>query len=194
MPVPRLCRLDNVTRSLVVSIVSLGLLMSCAQSGDRRDESLQAWDGVAEVLQHPRCMNCHQQEVPLQGDDPRPHVPTVVRGPDNHGVSAMRCGNCHNQMGNNEISGTPGAPHWGLSPVSMVWQGLSSAELCESLKDPARNGNRSAEALMTHMSSDALVLWGWNPGGEREPVHIPHEQFVEILATWIETGSHCPTG
>lgn len=169
------------------------LIASCAQSGDREQQSLDAWEDIAAVLQHPRCLNCHQLNAPLQGDVPRTHVPRVVRGPDNHGVSAMRCGDCHNQMGNNETSGTPGAPHWQLSPVSMVWQGLSSRELCESLKDPARNGNRSAQDLMTHMGSDQLVLWGWEPGGGREPVHIPHDRFVQILATWVETGTHCPS-
>lgn len=179
----------------LVTLIVLPILLTaaCSRPGDRPPESLAAWETVETVLRHPRCLNCHQLDAPLQGDVPRRHVPRAVRGSDNHGVSAMRCGNCHNQMGNNETSGTPGAPHWQLSPVSMVWEGLSSADLCESLKDPARNGNRSDEDLVEHMSADPLVLWGWQPGGTREPVPVPHDRFVRILTTWVETGSHCPS-
>ncbi|HTP44063.1 MAG TPA: hypothetical protein VMJ13_05835, partial [Candidatus Acidoferrum sp.] len=90
--------------------------------------SLAAWDQIVTVLQNPRCLNCHQLNSPLQGDERRVHIPRVVRGPDNHGVGAMRCGNCHNDMGNNPTSGTPGGLHWQLAPVSMLWQGLSSGE------------------------------------------------------------------
>ena len=150
-----------------------------------------SWDKIAVVLQHPRCMNCHQDNVPLQGDTRRQHIPLVLRGKDNHGVSAMRCGNCHNEV-NNETSGTPGAPHWQLSPVTMRWQGMSSGEMCRQLTDLKRNGNRNGEALIKHMETDALVLWGWNPGGTREPVSIPHAEFVQNLKTWVASGMACP--
>ena len=45
-------------------------------------ESLAAWEKIATVLQHPRCLNCHQLDSPLQGDTRRPHISQVVRGPD----------------------------------------------------------------------------------------------------------------
>lgn len=156
-------------------------------------ESVAAWEKIATVLQHPRCLNCHQLNSPLQGDRRRPHVPHVVRGPDDHGVSAMRCGNCHNEMGNNPTSRTPGAPHWALAPVSMLWQGLSTGELCRMLKDPALNGKRSPEALIEHMERDPLVGWGWNPGHGLEPVPIPHTEFVELMKVWVANGTACPT-
>jgi hypothetical protein len=156
-------------------------------------ESLAAWEKIVAVLQHPRCLNCHQPDSPLQGDMRRPHIPHVVRGPDNHGVGAMRCGNCHNEMGNNVTSRTPGAPHWALAPVSMLWQGLSTAELCRRLKDPALNGKRSPEALIEHMEGDPLVGWGWNPGPALEPVPIPHTAFVELMKVWVAGGMACPT-
>lgn len=162
------------------------------QAQESEVESLAAWETIAGVLQHPRCLNCHQMDAPLQGDAPRAHIPHVVRGDDNHGVGAMRCGNCHNQMGNNETAGVPGAPHWQLSPKTMVWAGLTSAELCQSLLDPERNGQRSHDDLVTHMGEDALVLWGWNPGGGREPVPVEHDRFIEILKTWLDNGAECP--
>ncbi len=155
-------------------------------------ESLAAWEKIATVLQHPRCLNCHQLNWPLQGDARRPHIPHVVRGPDNHGVSAMRCGNCHNEMGNNAASRTPGAPHWALAPVSMLWQGLSVGDLCRMLKNPALNGKRSPEALVEHMESDRLVGWGWDPGPGREPVPIPRKEFVDLMKVWVAGGTACP--
>ena len=155
-------------------------------------EALAAWEKVARVLQHPRCLNCHQPEIPLQGDEAQLHIPRVVRGDGNMGVAAMRCSNCHSPSGNNPSSGVPGAPHWSLAPLSMSWAGLSSAELCRALIDPQRNGNRNAEALVKHMDADKLVLWGWDPGAGREPVPIPHDQFMQYLREWVGAGTPCP--
>ena len=36
-----------------------------------------------------------------------------------------------------------------------------------TLKDPAKNGKRSLEEITTHMGTDKLVLWGWDPGDGR---------------------------
>jgi hypothetical protein len=155
-------------------------------------ESLAAWQKISTVLQHPRCLNCHQANIPLQGDMRRIHVPLVVRGPDNQGVSAMRCANCHNDMGNNPTSRTPGAPHWQLAPVSMLWQGLSVGDLCRMLKDPKLNGNRTPEALVEHMEREPLVLWGWEPGAGREPIPMPHKEFVYQMKIWVAGGTACP--
>jgi hypothetical protein len=98
--------------AIVVMLWASGAAWSQTRGSDQA-ESVAAWDKIVTVLRHPRCLNCHQLNSPLQGDAPRPHIPRVVRGPDNHGVSAMRCNNCHNEMGNNPTSGTPGAPHLG---------------------------------------------------------------------------------
>lgn len=181
---------------LAAGVLTTTLFLS-ACGGEREQappsaESLRAWDQIAAVLQHPRCLNCHQEESPLQGDTAQAHTPRVTRGADNLGADAMRCGNCHNQMGNNETAGVPGAPHWSLAPLSMSWAGLSSAELCRALVDPRRNGGRSAEDLLEHMEKDPLVLWGWAPGGEREAVPLPHEQMVEQMKVWTAAGMPCP--
>ncbi len=154
--------------------------------------SLAAWDKIVTVLQHPRCLNCHQLETPLQGDSRRVHIPPVRRGPDNMGVGTMRCHNCHSDTGNNVMSGVPGAPHWQLAPASMLWEGLSTAELCRMLKDPELNGHRSPEAITEHMETEKLVLWSWNPGGHREPIPISHQEFVNLMKVWVSGGSVCP--
>ena len=46
----------------------------------------------------------------------------------------------------------------------MGWEGKTLGEICAQLKDPARNGNRSLEALVEHVGTDHLVGWAWAPG------------------------------
>lgn len=184
------------TTLLVAVSTCLCLLLSCglswAQTSSSQAQSLAAWGKIVTVLQHPRCLNCHQLDSPLQGDSRRNHIPHVVRGSDSHGVGAMRCGNCHNDSGNNVTSRTPGGPNWQLAPVSMLWQGLSGSDLCRMLKDPSRNGKRTGKDLLEHVEAEPLVLWGWNPGPGREPVAMPHAQFVELVKTWVAGGMACP--
>ena len=147
---------------------------------------------IADVLRHPRCMNCHpRDDRPRQGNDRHIHLQNVVRGPDDLGFTNMRCTSCHREE-NNPNSGVPGAPTWHLAPLSMGWQGLSNAELCTTLKDEKRNGGKNIAALVEHMEKDKLVLWGWEPGGKREPVSTPHDVFVQQLKTWAAANAPCP--
>jgi hypothetical protein len=175
-----------------IAISSTRAARTAAAPADDQTTSLAAWGEIATVLQNPRCLNCHQLDSPLQGDSRRVHIPRVTRGPDNQGVGAMRCQNCHNNMGNNPTSGTPGGLHWQLAPVSMLWQGLSSGALCRAVKDPKHNGNRDGAALIKHMEDEPLVLYGWDPGKGREPVPIPHEKVVEDMKAWVAGGMACP--
>ena len=176
--------------------LALGLLLWVLLGGDgrtqsREPESLAAWARISGVLTHPRCLNCHQPDTPLQGDRRRIHVPPVARGVDDLGAGTMRCHNCHNVSGNNRFSGVPGAPEWKLAPLAMRWDGLSSGELCLMIKDPKRNRNRTPEDLIEHVKVP-LVEWGWNPGGDRAPIPMPHEDFVEQMKVWVAGGAACP--
>lgn len=147
---------------------------------------------IAEVLRHPRCMNCHpRDDRPRQGEDRHPHLQNIVRGDDNMGFTNARCTACHRDE-NNKFSGVPGAPNWHLAPLSMGWQGLGDAELCTTLKDQEKNGGKDVAALVKHMEDDKLVLWGWEPGGKRQPVSKPHAQFVKELKAWEAGGAPCP--
>jgi len=152
---------------------------------------------IATVLQHPRCLNCHPRgDHPLQGNDSHPHLMSIARGADDKGAVAARCNACHRDE-NNEATGVPGAPHWALAPATMGWQGLSAGELCNVLKNPQLNGNRDLAALVTHMAEDKLVRWGWEPGNDidgnaRQPVPIPHAEFVSLLKEWAALGGVCP--
>jgi len=147
---------------------------------------------IADVLRHPRCMNCHpRDDRPRQGDDRHPHLQNIVRGEDNLGFVNARCTACHRDE-NNAYSGVPGAPSWHLAPASMGWQGLADAELCTTLKDESKNGGKDVAALVKHMEDDKLVLWGWAPGAKRQPVSTPHAQFVSQLKAWESAGAPCP--
>ncbi len=168
------------------SVLALAPPANAAEGGD-------LFAPVAEVLRHPRCMNCHPvDDRPRQGDDRHPHLQNVVRGPDNLGFVNMRCTSCHREE-NNQDTGVPGAPTWHLAPLSMGWQGLNDRQLCTALKDEKSNGGKSIAALVEHMEKDKLVLWGWDPGGDRAPVPVPHMKFVSQLKAWATANAPCPS-
>jgi hypothetical protein len=105
----------------------------------------QAFVELADVLKHPRCINCHTSEdFPRQGDDRHRHTFNVTRGVDDRGAVAMRCGTCH-QSANQMASGVPGAQGWRLAPLRMAWEGLSTGDLCRALLDPQRGGMTPAK-------------------------------------------------
>lgn len=173
---------------------------SCAQSPvAQRNQALESFQTVHAVFTHPRCQNCHiPGDSPLQFDAGLPHAMSVVRGREGHGAEALACSTCHGETNSPAQFGPhapPGAPHWGLPPPNqkMAWIGMSPSELCESIKNPRFNGNRDLQALLTHVSTDKLVLWGWNPGGVRAPVPVAHDEFVTQFRRWVDAGGPCPT-
>ena len=74
----------------------------------------------------------------------------------------------------------------------MVFINLPSAGLCRVLKDPKRNGGKTPEQLIKHVADDKLVIWGWEPAGQRAPVSVPHAQFVGAFKDWVSGGMPCP--
>jgi hypothetical protein len=140
----------GIIARLVFSLIALSICVAASSWAHdfepkiekHATESLAAWHKIFAVLQHPRCLNCHQKDSPLQGDSRRAHIPPVKRS-DNHGVSAMKCGNCHNSIGNNDMANVPGAPEWQLAPEEMVWQGRSSGDVCRQLINEKTNNGRS---------------------------------------------------
>jgi hypothetical protein len=76
----------------------------------------------------------------------------------------------------------------------MAWAGKSLAEICQQIKDPARNGGKSMAALIEHSAHDSLVGWGWAPGQGRVPAPGTQAQFGDLMAAWADTGAVCPQG
>jgi hypothetical protein len=149
----------------------------------------------ASVLRHPRCMNCHSSGAfPRQGDDGHPHTMNVRRGPEGHGVTAEKCSTCHQDQNLAGAHMPPGAPNWRIPPPTtpMVWEGLSDAQICRSIKDPKQNQNRNLDQLVEHLTEDTLVAWGWNPGEGRNPIPMSHEEFAAKVKRWQAAGAPCP--
>ena len=160
-------------------------------------EGIAAFRTLHRVLVHPRCLNCHpRDDRPRQGDDGHPHHMGVVRGADGGGAVGMRCTGCHSV--NNQINGVPGVEGWALPPSTMGWIGVDARAICLQLKDPKRNGGRTLEATLEHLTEHPLVLWAWRPGlrpgGEpRTPPSVPLEDFKHAARTWVERKAPCPT-
>ena len=190
-----------------LTIVAVGMAVSAAQPdpaetlksvqafsaiSDDKKRSLALFEEAGKVITHARCVNCHPAgDRPAQGDDRHPHMPLVVRGVDNFGAIGMRCTTCHGPA-NFDPAGIPGHPEWHLAPIEMAWVGKSLGEICQQIKDPARNGGKSMEELIHHMAEDSLVGWGWHPGVGREPAPGTQKEFGELIKAWVDTGAVCP--
>ena len=190
---------------LIVGIVLAGNTKSntsdyvlIASSVADSSASNKAFDTMMEVLTHPRCVNCHPNDnVPKQGDDSHPHYFGIARGENNQGFKATDCTTCH-QTENNNYSGVPGAPKWSLAPASMSWAGLTTTEIARSMMDPKRNGGRTPDETLHHLTEDALVLWAWNPGiaingVPREPPPVPKEEYIAAVKKWFKEGHVIPS-
>ena len=147
------------------------------------------------VLKHPRCLNCHSAgDFPRQGDDGHRHTMNVRRGTGGLGVTAQKCGVCHQDHNVAGLHTPPGAPGWRLPPAAtpMIWQGKTDGEICNVIKDPKENGHRTIAQIVEHMTSDKLVLWGWAPGEGRNPVPMSHAEFSAKVKVWAAGGAPCP--
>jgi len=155
------------------------------------------FDKMMAVLTHKRCVNCHpSSDYPRQGEDSHVHNFAVQRGEDNHGMPALRCESCH-QSENSSFSGVPGAPEWGLAPISMAWEGLSRVEIAKSMLDPEKNGGRTLEETVHHLTEHELVLWAWEPGidasgNPRELPPVPKDEYIEAVKAWAAAGAIIP--
>jgi hypothetical protein len=191
-----------VNRVARVAVFTACLVTASAVSvwGDPTDRSasLAAYEQMASVLTNARCLNCHPvTSFPTQGDDEHRHSMNVMRGSDERGAPGMQCATCHGRS-NNAASGVPGADEdWQLAPLSMGWQGLSRAELCNRLKDRTRNGGRTGAAVVDHLRTP-LVMWAWNPGTDAHGVArtsptLSYADFLRAAETWVTTGQACPS-
>ena len=173
-------------------------LASFSGISDQAERSRALFNEIAKVVTHPRCMNCHPAgNHPLQGDDRHEHLPPVPRGDAGLGVAGLNCATCHTEknftlVGAATYKSIPGHPRWQLAPIEMAWEGKSVNQICQQLKDPARNGGRTLALLHEHFAKDDLVAWGWAPGEGREPAPGSQQQLGELAQAWIDSGAQCP--
>ncbi len=163
-----------------------------------RQDGLAAFAQLERVLKHPRCLNCHVPDSPLQGDFSRVHYPPVQRGADGKGVAPLQCTTCHSTR-NSPLPHAPpgletdGKPGWHMPPANMKmnWVGLQGAALCKVFREPKTNGNRSLAMLEQHMVTDHLVAWGWQPGPGRALPPLDKAAFDTQVRAWIRNGAPC---
>ena len=168
-------------------------------------DGLAAFGRIHEVATHPRCANCHVGEdgVPMwhgASDGPaRPHGMNVRAGESRMGVETLPCATCHRTS--DDFESAPHAPphaglDWRLPPAEFAWFGLSAAELCAQLSDPERTGGRDWVGLAEHLVEDSshrgFVLWGWEPGGGREPAPYSLRAHIDDVLAWGAAGQPCP--
>ena len=159
---------------------------------DPQKRSAAYFTELGKVLTNPRCTNCHPAgDRPRQGDDSHMHQPPVFRGEDGYGLAAMRCPTCH-QTANFAPARIPGHAIWHLAPREMAWEGRTVSEICQQIKDPKRNGNRTPHDLVEHIGKDTLVGWAWNPGFGRKPAPGTQAQAGALVEAWADSGAACP--
>lgn len=164
---------------------------------DQRARSMALFEEMSKIITSPRCMNCHpRDDHPRQGDDMHLHRPTVVRGAEDSGAPGLHCAVCHGKQQTAFVGSKgsiPGHQPWRLAPLSMGWIGLTHREICEELKDPKRNGNRSLADIVTHHLTDELVGSAWHHG-EVDRASLPGDQeaFGALTRAWVESGAACP--
>jgi hypothetical protein len=74
----------------------------------------------------------------------------------------------------------------------MAWQNKTLGEICEQIKEPARNGGRSLDDVVHHIGEDTLVGWAWAPGSGRQPAPGTQKKAGALAEAWVKTGAVCP--
>ncbi|MCJ9745094.1 Isoquinoline 1-oxidoreductase subunit [Neorhizobium sp. SHOUNA12A] len=189
----------SVAQDAKIDAKTLKPAASFQSIANERERSVALFQEAGKVIQHPRCVNCHPAtDRPLQGVNMHPHQPPVFRGDGGMGLPGMQCTTCHSAENTpvvgqaDTIKSIPGNPAWHLAPIEMAWVGKSLAQICQQIKDPARNGGKTMDQIVEHMAHDELVGWGWKPGAGREPVPGTQAQFGELISAWVKSGAACP--
>src|SRR5262245_15125132 len=140
----------------MVLAVALVMLLPSGRTGAQTAGAPVAdaalFEKVAGVLRHPRCLNCHQREAPLQGDRGWQHIPKISRDAPTRADGRAACARCH--AGEGPATGIPGVPGWRMPPVEAAWQDLTTAQLCQAIQSPHTNGARVLTALVEHLEHD----------------------------------------
>ena len=170
------------------------------------EQGLQAWSRVYEVASHPRCANCHTGESdrpmwsgPAYGKT-RPHGMNIRAGASRIGAEHLLCSTCHTttsevkEQANDTAHAAPKvAMAWRLAPPEADWFGRTSRQICEQLRDPKQNGDRTMLELAEHLDHDLILHWAWNPGGGREPAPYSLHEHIDDLLIWGVAGFPCPS-
>lgn len=177
-----------------------------AEGSVSNEQGLAAWERIYEVTSHPRCSNCHvgADNKPMWSgpsfDKTKPHGMNIVAGESRIGAETLACSTCHTTLSTDRPDANT-TPHmapkvamaWQLAPVEAEWFGKPSYEICNQLRDPERNGDRTFMELAAHLDHDLILHWAWKPGGNREPAPYSLQEHVNDILEWGVAGMPCPS-
>lgn len=162
------------------------------------EQGLDHWSRIYDVTSSPRCSNCHvgADNLPMWSGPSygktRPHGMNINAGESRIGAETILCSTCHIGSNGSNAHGAPGVnADWQLAPVEAAWFGKSSVEVCNQLRDPARNGGRSFVEIAEHLDHDVILHWAWNPGKGREPAPYSLQEHVNDILAWGAAGMPC---
>jgi len=171
-----------------------------AEGSISREDGLAAFERIYEVTSHPRCSNCHvgASNTPMWSGPSygktRPHGMNVNAGDSRIGAETLLCSTCHvERTGLNDIphAAPQVAMTWQLAPVEAEWFGKSADQICAQLRDPERDGGRTALELAQHLDHDLILHWAWAPGGGREPAPYSLQEHIDDVLAWGAAGFPC---
>lgn len=165
------------------------------------EDGLAAWGRIYEVASHPRCSNCHTgaSDRPMWSGPSygkaRPHGMNIRAGESRIGAETVPCQTCHSATEHAQRQ-PHAAPRvgmeWQLAPIEADWFGRSSEEICNQLRDPELNGDRTFTDIAEHLDHDLILHWAWNPGPGREPAPYSLQEHVNDVLAWGVAGTPCP--
>ncbi len=165
-----------------------------------KQQGLKSWQRIYEVASHPRCANCHvgKSDRPMWSGPSftktQVHGMNIRAGNSRIGAETLLCSTCHMDQNSKNLGGAPGvADIWKLAPVDADWFGQTSDFICQQLRDPQRNGNRSYLELAQHLDHDVILHWAWAPGGNREPAPRSLQDHIDDILAWGVAGMPCPS-
>lgn len=175
-----------------------------AEGSVTTEKALEAWSRIFEVTSHPRCSNCHvgPSNIPMWSGPnygkARPHGMNINAGESRIGAETVLCSTCHTtksedwQKANETPHAAPRvAMDWRLAPVEAEWFGKTSVEICNQLRDPERNGDRTYLEIAEHLDHDLILHWAWAPGGGREPAPYDLQSHLNDILIWGVGGQPC---
>src|SRR5262249_17877915 len=158
-----------------------------------RAQSQDLFAPIADVMRHPRCVNCHVDKIPLNGEVGRPHRLKITRGADGLGAPGARCYACHRDSAVSEPPFVPAGQPWQLAPQEMAWQGRTPWQLCVALRTAVAQPKWQGEKIIDHFKNDPLVSASWKGTPPRRPeVPIHQDQVGGAVEAWLKAGQPCP--
>jgi mono/diheme cytochrome c family protein len=189
----------TITTSVVTNAAGNVTINPLPDGSVSTQEGLKHWARIYQVFSHPRCANCHTgaSGIPMWSGpsygQARPHGMNIHAGTTRIGAETLVCSTCHGKRNSTEAHGPPGVDMpWRLAPPEADWFGKTSVQICEQVRDPKRNGDRTYLEIAKHLDHDLILHWAWAPGPGREPAPMSLQENVNDILAWGAAGMPCP--